>query len=137
MPLGPLVRFLFGTGVRRGEALALRWEDVSFDVSTARIRRTLTHGRLGTPKSGKGRTVQLSPGLAAMLRALLTSRRREALAQGWGEVPPWVFCGAEGQPLEANLSRAWGRLQRRARAAGIRALPLHSCRHFFATEALR
>jgi integrase len=135
--LGPLVRFLLGTGVRRGEALALRWEDISFDAASVRIRRTLTHGRLGTPKSGKSRPVQLAPGLAATLKALLASRRREVLAKGSGELSPWVFSGANGQPLEANLGRAWARLQRRAQAVGVRALPLHSCRHFFATEALR
>ena len=62
---------------------------------------------------------------------------RAALERGWPEVPPWIFCSTQGTPLEANLGRLWERVRRRAKAAGIRPLKLHSTRHTFATHALR
>jgi integrase len=57
----PLLAFLVSTGCRKGEALALKWEDLDFSASRVLIRRALVRGRLGTPKSGKGRSVVLSP----------------------------------------------------------------------------
>ena len=132
----PMLRFLFATGARRGEALGLRWEDVNFSERSIRIRRSVTHGEVTTPKSGRGRVVGVPPGLLADLEALLATRRREAIAHGWREVPGWVFCSTQGTPLEANAGRTWERLRRRAQAAGIRALKLHSTRHTWATHAL-
>jgi site-specific recombinase XerD len=43
--LGPLWVTIATTGVRRGEALALRWSDVHLDKSLASISRTLSWGR--------------------------------------------------------------------------------------------
>jgi integrase len=49
------------TGMRRGELLGLKWEDVDLDSATVRVRRTLTrtgNGRrlaLGEPKTKKSR----------------------------------------------------------------------------------
>ena len=49
------------TGMRRGELLGLKWEDVDFDNATVRVRRTLTRiddGKrlaLGEPKTKKSR----------------------------------------------------------------------------------
>ena len=36
-----LMRFILGTGLRRGEALALRWKDVDLDAGNARIQGSL------------------------------------------------------------------------------------------------
>ena len=38
--LGPLWRFLIATGVRRGEALGLRWSDVDLEGRSVTIRRS-------------------------------------------------------------------------------------------------
>ncbi len=133
----PMLMFLFSTGARRGEALGLRWEDVDFDSRTIRIRRSITYGELTTPKSGRGRTVAMSPGLAEEFFDLLASRRREVLARGWRDVPPHVFCSEAGTPQDGgNVSRIWSRFRRRAQAHGIRPLKLHATRHTWATLAL-
>ncbi len=68
----PLLTFLLSTGYRRREALGLRWEDLDFAGNRILIRRALVRGRLGTPKSGTGRTVVLSPSLGAILRVVST-----------------------------------------------------------------
>jgi integrase len=53
----PLLVVLFSTGMRRGEALGLPWTDIDFEHHTLTIRRALTSGQLGTPKSGRSRTM--------------------------------------------------------------------------------
>ena len=39
------------TGLRRGELLALRWQDIDRSAGLVRVRRNFTRGRFGTPKS--------------------------------------------------------------------------------------
>jgi hypothetical protein len=39
------------TGLRQGELLAQRWQDVDWASGVIRVRRTCTRGRFGTPKS--------------------------------------------------------------------------------------
>ncbi len=133
----PLLVFLLSTGCRKGEALGLKWEDVDFADSRILIRRALVRGQLGTPKSGRARFVVLSPTLAAIFHDLFAQRRRECLTRGWGNVPEFIFCSETGGLLdERNVTRAWGRLRRKAQRHGVRPLRLHDCRHTFASLAL-
>jgi integrase len=81
----PLLVVLFSTGMRRGEALGLQWSDVDFDRGLISIRRSITSAGLSTPKSGSGRSVGMTAGLAEELFDLLASRRREQLSRGWSE----------------------------------------------------
>jgi integrase len=78
----PLIAFLLSTGCRRGEALALKWEDIDFGDGRVSIRRSLSRGRLGTPKSGKARSVVLSFALILSSgRSLL--RAPPSVPQAW------------------------------------------------------
>ena len=136
--LYPALLFLFSTGARRGEMLGLRWEDVSFDRREISIRRAITARQLTTPKSGRSRIIAMSETLASELFDLLAERRREALARGWADTPPWIFCSEVGTAWEErNFERVWYRLRRRAQKAGIRPLKLHTTRHTWATLALQ
>ena len=49
----PMALLLTRTGMRIGEAFALKWEDVDFEKRIATVRRTFSRGKLGTPKNGK------------------------------------------------------------------------------------
>jgi integrase len=92
---------------------------------------------LGTPKSGRARSVVLSPALASILQDLLAKRRRECLKHGWADVPAFVFCSETGGLLdERNVTRSWDRLRRKAQRHGVRPLRLHDARHTFASLAL-
>jgi integrase len=94
----PALVVLFSTGLRRGELLGLKWEDVDFERRQLNVRRAVVRGEVTSPKSGRGRYVALSPGLGSLLLELLAQRRRESLAQGWPEVPEWVFPSETGKP---------------------------------------
>jgi integrase len=64
-----LVRILVATGLRVGEALALRWVDVDLLGGVIRVRHSLTRkGALGAPKTSAGvRDVPIEPGLVDAL----------------------------------------------------------------------
>ncbi len=133
----PALATLFYTGMRRGELLGLKWEDVDFERLRLHVRRAYVKGHVTTPKSGRGRTIAMADPLASLLFDLLALRRREALAYGWPEVPEWVFPAQTGGLLDHdNFDRSWRRLRRRAQATGVRPLALHCTRHTFASLAL-
>jgi integrase len=75
------------TGLRFGEASALRWEDIDEEKGAIRVRRS-QYRRQVSPltKTGKTRTVPLVPELAALLkehRIELIKRQNPGLSEGW------------------------------------------------------
>ncbi len=113
------------TGLRQGELIALRWQDLDFAAATVRVTRAYTHGALTTPKSNKPRAVPLAPDVAARLRALHA-------AQGSPHPSSLVFPGPTG---EFQVARLLGRRYVRALdQAGLRRLRFHDLRHTFGTR---
>ena len=72
-PYADFVTFLFGVGCRIGEAVGLRWENVATDFTSVYICESITRGVVGSTKTKRSRTVNLSPSIAAMLK-----RRKES-----------------------------------------------------------
>src|SRR3954447_15738638 len=117
------------TGLRLGELLALRWGDVDYAGEAIRVRRSYNvHGGLGTPKSGKVRSVPMVVDVAKAL-AELQGRKRYTGDEDL------VFPGATGAFQEASSLRV--RYRRALDAAGLRALRFHDLRHTFGTLAVR
>ena len=116
-------------GLRLGELLALRWEDVDLDAGTLRVVRAWDpHARVYVePKSKAGRRTVPIP---KRLRDLLADHRvltdhRDGL----------LFCGRNGQtPPVPNTLR--GRMRRQWKAAGLADLGFHEARHTYATCAI-
>lgn len=151
---------LLGTGARRGEALALLWDDIDFDNGTVTIGHTL--GRIGgelvrrDPKTEKSaRTLYLAPELVEVLRAHRVEQARARLAAPYWQQTGYVFVTAHGTPLEPrNVNRSFSALCARTcvprdgqharehadeRHDECRRLPVrgpHALRHSFATLAL-
>jgi len=120
------------TGLRLGEALGLQWQDINFDSRFIEVRRTVGAGRIGSPKSGKSRTVDMSRQLSGVLHEHLKNRSDEAAEKGWNEFPPWVFCNSIGTVMNADNLR--GRIFYPAvQLAGLRKFRIHDLRHTFAT----
>ena len=128
----PFVLLLARTGLRIGEAVALQWGDIDFAGRFAEVKRNLVDGHLTTPKSGKGRRVDLSTQLTAALAALQVDRKRKTLRRGWGEVPAWVFTNEQGNPADPDnfRHRVWPKLLEKAKLRRIR---IHDLRHTYAS----
>src|SRR5262249_4054248 len=86
----PFVLLLARTGLRLGEALALRWEDVDWAARTVLVRRSTRHGITSVPKNGKARRVDLSPQLSRALKGWQSLLEAEAALAGQGG-PDWIF----------------------------------------------
>ena len=117
-------------GLRIGEIRGLRWEDVDFDASLIRVRRSLLDD--GTPKEPKTaagvRAVPMFPALRPLLVAWkLRSPRTQPT--------DLVVCTADGaHVLKGNLRRTLEASKTRAGLDGSKArLSWHSLRHSFAS----
>ncbi|MEQ8966865.1 MAG: site-specific integrase [Azospirillaceae bacterium] len=98
--IAPIVDLAIETGMRRGEILGLRWQDIDLEGRTA---------RLGKTKNGHARSVPLTDRAVTVL---------ETMATADGDA---VF------PITINAFRlAWHRLVKRA---GIEDLHFHDLRH--------
>ena len=125
----PFVEFLAQTGLRIGEAVALRWGDVDFGHRRVRVRRRLYRGTYAPPKSRYGRRdVPLSTGVG---QSLWERRKREKP----GDDEP-LFASSTGGPLDA--SNVFARIFKpAARAAGVPWAGFHTLRHTCATMLFR
>jgi len=130
----PLFLLLAHTGLRPGEAFALQWTDVDLANRRIRVARAWSVGRIETPKTGTGRTVDMSELLAKALQRLRVSRRREKLERGWDELPPWVFCTEAGTPLdESRVRKNFAEMLSKADLPHFR---VYDLRHTFASLLL-
>lgn len=159
----PMFTLLVNTGMRRGEALALRWTDVDFDEGLVRVRGTLSRvaGDLvvTAPKTAKSvRVIPLSSAAADLLKAVRLQQKKERLAAGsqWRQTG-FVFTTELGEPCDprnalralkaaqSKHNRAMDQAIREARgeaersALGAQKLPpigLHTLRHSAASIML-
>ena len=134
------------TGMRRGEALGLRWADIDLDRKTIRITRTLITTEVqrvgspgfawGTPKTAKGRrTIALDDDAIAAVKAHRKRQREERLAAGAAyQDQDLVICEPDGAPLHPKTISY--QFRKAARAAGLPRIRLHDLRHTHATLAL-
>ena len=138
---GSIFEFMLQTGLRRGEACALRWGNVDIEKGVMKVRENLVviNGKpiLSPPKTTKSvRAVHLAPESLALLRRqqALQASERQALGGSWQDSGA-VFTGVSGVRLNpSNLNRYWAGL---SRAAGIRQVTIHGLRHTNASLMLR
>lgn len=119
-----LCTLLVTTGLRWGEATALRVEDVHMDISELHVRYAWkADGSLGPPKSARSRrTVEFGPTTHEALASHIKDR----------EPGDWVFTAPAGGPVRASNfhHRVWAATLDRAQAAGLTRRPrLHDLRH--------
>ena len=108
-----LFTVILALGLRRGEALALRWKDVDFEERSLRIRHSLqrVEGKLALGPTKTHRSRRPLPMVSVVENALKSERARQAemrLAAGSGWVDHGlVFSTGKGTPLEPrNVNRA-------------------------------
>jgi integrase len=126
-------------GLRQGEALGLKWQDIDFTARTLTVRRALQRidGKLTfvEPKSVTSRRTVSLPSIA--IDALGRHRGRQVEGR-YRSGPPWrglVFTSSVGTPLSArNILRSFKGLLRAARLP--REIRFHDLRHSCASLLL-
>lgn len=140
-PLYPVFVLLALYGLRRGEAVGLRWRDVDFDHGVLRIRQQVQRidGELRQVELKTETSERDEPLLATAREALLRQRDAQAAAraeageawQGTNDEDELVFTTRTGRPLEShNLARSFFRI---CTQQGLRRITIHGLRHSNAT----
>jgi integrase len=139
--LYPLWLLYATSGLRRGEALGLRWSALDSDAARLSVREArVTAGHEvveATPKSELGRrTVALDAGTVAVLRAHRKHQATEKLALGPAyNDAGFVFAREDGQPLHPDdVSK---RFAKAVAAVDVPPITLHGLRHTWASLALQ
>lgn len=121
-------------GLRQGELLGLKWEDVDLgdpnngSPGTLQVRRSLSNGTFTTPKTAKSRRSITLPQRA--VNALRNHRERQ-LGEATTEL---VFASETGEPLDRyHVRRRFKALLKRANLPQVR---FHDLRHIGATVLL-
>jgi integrase len=148
--LFPAILLNFGTGLRRGELLGLRWKDIDLEAGLVHVRQKLARVRIHgvsendkktqlifqQPKTEQSRrTIPIPPDIVDALKKHKARQAQEKLLMGQAyEDQDLVFCWANGRPLEpVGFYRRFVRLVQKA---GLPHHRVHDVRHTFATLML-
>ncbi len=130
------------TGMRQGELLALRWQDIDWTYGRASVRQTVVRIKnqvlFREPKTSRSRrTIALPAEVLGALGTLKTDRdnARSLLGVEYAD-HGLVFCQPNGKPLHAHnlVQRDFRRV---ARQVGLPRIRFHDLRHTHATLLLR
>lgn len=135
---GPLFTLAIATGMRQGEMLALRWQDVDLDAGKLRVEHTLEEGSRQRAKPKTDRSRRSIAVASAGIVALREQRRRQlearlAAGRRWRD-EDYVFTTSIGTPLDGrNVTHE---LQAVLARAGLPRQRFHDLRHTHATLRL-
>ena len=115
------------TGLRQGELLALRWDDVDLVGGLLHVRRNFSSGEEKVPKGKRVRSVPMVPDVIDGFARL---KGRENFT---GD-KDLVFCNEVGGHLTPDVLR--GRYWKAQKSAGLRRLRFHDLRHAFGSAAI-
>lgn len=135
-----LIKLALNTGLRKGEMLALQWDDIDFTTNTIHVRHSLSYTKqngyvLKEPKTkGSIRTIGVSTKLMNELKKHIYKKKTDRMESEelWeGGKYYFVFSSDLGKPIHQNVpSRWWNRFLKRT---GFKKIRFHDLRHTFAT----
>ena len=138
--IGAAIVTSLGTGLRRGELLALRWGDINLEEQRVTVRRAIERvdgqTRFKEPKTSRSRrTISLPRFVAERLRRHHTEQGERMMADGLGRpTAETLVFERGGEPWVPNtFGTAFMRALRDARLPHLR---LHDLRHSFASMAI-
>ena len=129
--------FLLNTGLRAGELIGLKWEDINFTRKEISIKRSLAYNFekkeyiIGEPKSENSyRTIPMTKKIYEMLKEKYAKKDRFKDS----EFADFVFLNRNGEPTKNSSYDA--HIRKIAVKAGIENLSMHTLRHTFATRCI-
>jgi integrase len=129
-----LLATLAKAGLRPGEGMALKPEDLDFKAMTATVERAVTDGgRVKDCQTHEVRTIDLTPDLAATLKKHLTWLKAEALRVGANN-REWMFPRRDGSLMDKDYLGAV--LRRALKRAGLPHHRVYDLRHTYASLLL-
>ena len=143
-----LIMLVLGTGLRIGEVLGLKWNDINFEDSTLTVSRTSKRVHIVNNKISENKTeiLELEPKTKSsrrtipipsnVLKELKRHKKRQAEEKlKAGEIyvdNDLIFPNEMGEPTDTrNLTRSY---ERALKKAGIKYKNFHSLRHTYATR---
>ncbi len=133
----PYTLLLARTGLRTGEAVALKWTDIDFKKREIHVQRAISKGKLELTKSGEDRKVDMSHQLTATLKSLSVKKKEEALAKG-KKVSEWIFPSPRW-PDRPRDPHAWRRKKFNPilEKTDIPQIRIHDLRHSYASMLIK
>lgn len=132
-------RFILQTGLRTGELVGLKWDDINFENRTLTISRTMEfrykvgEWRVGPPKSKSGyRTIPLTDEAIRILKAQKEKNSKiKVINLEWADQ---VFLCRKGEPVKNSTYDT--ALFKICDKVGIKRFSMHVLRHTFATRCI-
>lgn len=122
--LKPIVETALLSGMRRGEILSLRWEQ---------IRNGFIYLEGAMTKSGKGRQIPVNDKLQKVFNGLRQKALQELRQRQTHEIKSqYVFCDSQGR----RFKEVRGSFRSACRRAGIEDFRFHDLRHTFASQLI-
>ena len=128
------------TGLRRGEVLGLRWQDVDFKTGTLQVAQAveIVGGKIGIkpPKTERSaRTIKLPGSLTSDLERHRKQQLEQRLKVGLGGRSELVFTTPLGEVINPDwLTEAF---VNRIKSAGLKPITFHGLRHTHITLLLK
>ncbi len=142
-----LILLSIGTGLRRGELLALTWEDIDFKKNTMRVNKSLAKVYIiaadgskerkqiiQVPKTKRSiREVPFPTNLVSILKDIQIKQKKDRLRCGESyKTSNYVFTTSSGTLIDVtNLSHAWEKILKKS---GLPHKKFHALRHTYATK---
>ncbi|MEH7275086.1 tyrosine-type recombinase/integrase, partial [Neobacillus vireti] len=129
------------TGMRRGEILGVRWQDVDFDNNIIYVRQSLQEVKkvgltFKEPKSGKSRSITITPSLKKELEKIYQQliENKSLFGKEYNDLD-LVFAQKNGKPIQpTELARNYRKM---VDSSGLPYIRFHDLRHTHATLLLK
>ena len=135
------ILLLVMVGLRRGELLALRWEDIDFDNNVLKVRKNMVRGEKGyiikAPKSEASiRDIYLGNDVIEVLKIARQQYLDDIVSYGTGfQNLGFVIRQQDGSPYKPDsMSQKWERF---IKSNGLPKIRLHDLRHSNATALIQ